>query len=91
MNKKQLIESIAVSSGENRQTVEGIVDAVFDTIASTLAAGDKVQISNFGTFKRHLRKAREYRNPQTGVGIEKEASFDARFASARALEERMNE
>lgn len=91
MNKSQLIDHIAGSTGTDEKTVDTVVDAVFETITQRLAAGEKVTIHGFGTFKRHLRPARTYRNPQTGQPIDKEASYDARFASYEELEKRVNE
>lgn len=91
MNKSQLIDHVAGTTGAQKQTVDAVVDAVFETIADCLAVGEKVTIHGFGAFKRHLRPARTYRNPRTGEPIEKEASFDARFASYEELEKRVNE
>jgi DNA-binding protein HU-beta len=45
------------------------VNAVLDTIQSTVARGDKVAITGFGVFEKAIRPARTARNPATGATI----------------------
>lgn len=91
MNKSELIKEITKETYHQPEVVERVVEAVFEKITAQVAAGNKVQIHGFGTFKKHLRPARSYRNPQTGESIQKGASFDARFASYEELERRVNQ
>lgn len=66
MNKAELIEALASSTGENRATVDRVVNAFVDTIESRVKKGEKVTLPGFGTFERRDRSARTGRNPQTG-------------------------
>lgn len=66
MNKMSLVEAVAEKLGSNRKVAQQAVEAVFDTILGALSEGDKVAISNFGTFACVTRKAHPARNPQTG-------------------------
>ena len=50
MNKSELINSVAEAAGLSKKDGTKAVEAVFDTIQSTIAKGDKVQVIGFGTF-----------------------------------------
>ena len=63
------------------------VEAVFDTIQSTLANGDKVQLIGFGNFEVRERAARKGRNPQSGEEIEIAASKVPAFKAGKALKD----
>ena len=69
MNKKELIESIASSTGESKRTVNDVLDATLDTIEGAVKKGERVSIPGFGTFERRNRSARTARNPRTGEEI----------------------
>ena len=66
MNKTQLIEAVAEKSGLTKKDSEKAVTAVIDTVVSTLAKGEKVQLVGFGTFETRVHKERTNINPQTG-------------------------
>ena len=74
MNKKELIESIAGSTGENKRVVGDVLDATIDTITSQVKKGERVQLPGFGTFERRARSARTARNPRTGEEIKIKAT-----------------
>ncbi|WP_301109961.1 MULTISPECIES: HU family DNA-binding protein, partial [Sporosarcina] len=63
MNKTELINSVAEAAGLTKKDATKAVEAVFDTIQSTLANGDKVQLIGFGNFEVRERAARKGRNP----------------------------
>ena len=65
MNKRELVDAVAASSGIARKDASEAVDAVFDTITERLKSRDRVAISGFGTFEARHVAAREARNPQT--------------------------
>src|SRR3954466_9609036 len=48
---------------------EAVVDAILDTIANALAAGDRVEIRGFGAFTTKDLRARQGRNPRTGERV----------------------
>ena len=50
MNKGDLIEAVFNKIGGTKKSAEEAVDTVFDTITKTLAKGDEVAVSGFGTF-----------------------------------------
>lgn len=65
MNKLHLIERIKNTHGNSFTAVEA-VEVVLETMVRTLAEGDKVIITGFGTLEPVLMDTRKARNPQTG-------------------------
>ena len=70
MNKGELIDALASSTGESKATVEKVVNGFLDTVEGQVKSGDKVTLPGFGTFERRDRSARTGRNPQTGEEIQ---------------------
>jgi DNA-binding protein HU-beta len=62
MNKRELVNDVAVRLGRDPSEVAEIVDAVVDTIVRTVATGDRVVIQGFGTFLRRARARRVARD-----------------------------
>ena len=69
MNKAELVAVVAEKSTLTKKDTEQVIDLLFDTIQETLATGEKVVISRFGTFEVRRRVARTGRNPRTGEDI----------------------
>ena len=58
MNKKDLVEKIAVEQGVSKARADEVVNAVFSTIVDELKAGEQVKIPGFGNFVVKTRKQR---------------------------------
>src|SRR5437764_12560373 len=78
MNKRDLIDAISGRLGGKKTATEA-VNAVLDTIQSTVASGDKVAITGFGVFEKSVRPARTARNPATGATIKVPKSTVPKF------------
>lgn len=78
MNKRDLIDAISGRLGDKKTATEA-VNAVLDTIQSTVAKGDKVAITGFGVFEKAIRPARTARNPATGATIKVAKSSVPKF------------
>ena len=87
MNKAELVSAVAEKTGMSKKDSEKAVNAAFDTITESLAAGDKVQLVGFGAFEVKERGARIGRNPKTKEEIEIPASRVASFKVGKALKE----
>ncbi|MDN4608743.1 HU family DNA-binding protein [Sporosarcina thermotolerans] len=87
MNKTELINSVAEAAELTKKDATKAVEAVFDTIQSALANGDKVQLIGFGNFEVRERAARKGRNPQSGEEIEIAASKVPAFKAGKALKD----
>ena len=58
MNKKELVDKIAIEQGISKSKAEEVVNAVFSTIVDELKAGEQVKIPGFGNFAVKERKQR---------------------------------
>ena len=85
MNKTELINAVAETSGLSKKDATKAVDAVFESITEALKNGDKVQLIGFGNFEVRERAARKGRNPQTGEEMEIPASKVPAFKPGKAL------
>jgi len=64
MTKQDLIAAAASAAGVTKKDAQAVLDAVIDTITSTLQKGDSVTITGFGTFRVSERAARSGVNPR---------------------------
>ena len=87
MNKSELINSVAEAAELSKKDATSAVEAVFETIQTTLGEGEKVQVIGFGTFEVRERAARKGRNPQTGKEIDIAASKVPAFKAGKALKD----
>lgn len=87
MNKSDLIEAVAETTDMSKIAAGRAVDALIDTIAKALKAGDTVAIAGFGSFSAKLREARVGRNPKTGEAINIAASRVPAFKSGKGLKD----
>ena len=69
MNKADLVERVAARTGHTKVTAAAIVEAAMAAIIDSVAAGESVTLSGFGTFEPRHRKARTGRNPRTGEAV----------------------
>lgn len=90
MNKGELIEAVASSANLSRADATKAVDAILDSITSTLAKGSAVSLVGFGTFSVKSRAARMGRNPRTGESIQIPASNVPGFKAGKALKDAVN-
>ena len=87
MNKSDLIDAIANSTGSNKAEAGRALEAVLGAITSTLQSGEKVTIPGFGTFEVRHRNARMGRNPATGETIRIAASKGVGFKAGKSLKD----
>ena len=90
MNRKELIDSIANTTGASKTDVQEILGAALDGIVAAVAKGEKVSFPGFGTFGVRERAARTGRNPQTGAEIQIAASKAPAFKAGSKLKERVS-
>jgi DNA-binding protein HU-beta len=85
VNKKDLVVKIASDARLTRAQASRALDAVFSGIQDSLASGNRVTISGFGSFGVSHRKARLVRNPRSGRSMEISAKRVPRFAAGPNL------
>jgi len=87
MNKAELLQEISVKAGLKTKEAEALLEAFIATTEETLAKGEKVSITGFGTFAVTERAARKGRNPQTGQTIDIPASKTPRFTAGKSFKD----
>ena len=90
MKKTELIAVVAEKAAISKKDAEAAVNATFDTIIESIAAGEKIQLVGFGTFERRDRNARVGVDPRTNEKIEIAASKVPAFKAGKAFKEAVN-
>jgi DNA-binding protein HU-beta len=85
MNKRELIESVAVQMDASKAAAEKAIDAVINAITGALVSGEEARLIGFGTFVVAERAAREGRDPRTGATVQVAASRRVRFRAGKGL------
>lgn len=84
MNRSEIVNAVAAVTAD-RAAAENVIRLAFDEIAKALRNGEKVVISNFGTFAVKVRSAHETYHPKTGEKIYTAERRKVRFKAAPAL------
>jgi len=87
MVKMDLIAKVADMAGMTKVDAAKAIDAVVEAIQASLAKGEKVTWTGFGTFEVRNRAARMGRNPQTGAPLHIAASKTPAFKSGKSLKD----
>jgi integration host factor subunit beta len=90
MNKSQLIERIAKEEGITIKNAANVVNVVFDSMADSLAKGDRVEIRGFGSFKVKSYNSYQGRNPKTGEIIQVREKKLPYFKVGKEMKERVD-
>ena len=87
MHKADLVDTVHSVLGGTKKTAENVVDTVFDTITKTLAKGEEVSVTGFGTFFVKKRHARMGVNPRTGEKMHIADTVTPKFRAGKVLKE----
>ena len=87
MNKTDLVNTVTTQAELTKEDAKKAVDALLETISTTLAKEEKIQLVGFGTFEVRQRAARTGRNPQTGEELQIAASKVPAFKAGKELKE----
>lgn len=90
MNKAELIDAAAESSGLAKADMQRALDSVLDQITQAVKKGEKVALTGFGNFELRERAARTGRNPQTGAEMQVPASKAPAFKPGKAFKDAVN-
>lgn len=86
LNKPDVIALLAEKQGDLpiRDVQEG-VNYLLEQITRSVAAGERVEIRNFGAFTRQVLPARMGRNPKTGEAVALPPRYRVRFKPGKKL------
>ncbi len=90
MNKTEMVNNVADSTGLTKADAGRAVEAVFEQIRSSLKNHESVAIVGFGTFSTGQRAARTGRNPRDGSEVSIPASTVVKFKAGKALKDAVN-
>ena len=91
MTRSELVTRIAEQNPYlYARQVEAVVDAILDWIAGALAAGDRVELRDFGTFCVRNRVAYSAWNPRTGEPMVTKAKGHVYFRLGKGMRTRLN-
>ena len=85
MTKRELVTHISIKTGLTLEKSANALEAVMDGIKESLGKGEKVLISDFGSFELRLHQAHIARNPQTGDTVWIEAAEVPVFRASNAF------
>jgi DNA-binding protein HU-beta len=84
VNKAELVAALEGRLGSRKVAAEAL-EAVVDTITRTVARGEKVVITGFGSFERAVRGPRVGRNLRTGESVKIKKRTVPRFRPGTAF------
>ncbi len=87
MNKAGIVDTVQGVLGGTKVQAEQAVDAMIDSIVSSLKKGDEVSIAGLGIFATKMRAARTARNPRTGATLQVPSMRVPKFRAAKALKD----
>src|SRR5438094_9761043 len=90
VTRAQLSEAVYQEVGLSRNESADLVESVLDQIAVSLAKGDMVKISSFGTFSVRQKGQRIGRNPKTGEEVPILPRRVLVFRASHVLKNRIN-
>ena len=90
MNKTELVEKVATSTGLSKTQADAALNAFIEAVTDALKTGDKVSLKGFGTFEVRSREERVGRNPRTGESMTIPSSRVPAFKASSALKSEVN-
>lgn len=90
MNKTDLTESLAAQAGIPKVRAANYLNIMMGTIQDALVSGDKVTISDFGTFTVSHRREFEGCSPRDGTKIRVPARKIPVFRAGKGLKKCLN-
>lgn len=87
MNKAELVEKLAKTTGLAKKDARKAVDGLVDVITKSLVSNEPVIITGFGKFEARRRKATIRINPQTRQKMKAPAKTVPAFKAGKNLKE----
>ncbi|AFM24324.1 HU family DNA-binding protein [Desulfomonile tiedjei] len=87
MTKSDLVAKLAEEAGISKKAALAALDSVVTAIHDVLSKGEKVRITDLGSFSIVKRQARQGVNPRTGKPIKIPPTQAPKFSPAKALKD----
>ncbi len=89
LTKADMAESLFNNLGLNKKESRELVDSYFEELTASLAVGENVRLSGFGSFDLRDKDARPGRNPKTAEEIPITARRVVTFRPGQKLKVRL--
>ena len=90
VTRADLMKAVYQEVGLSRKESAHLVESVLEEITSTLAQGEAVKLSSFGTFLVRHKWQRRGRNPKTGEEVRIPPRRVVLFRASHVLKDRIN-
>jgi integration host factor subunit alpha len=90
LTRADLAEAVYREVGLSRQESSDLVQSVLGLVSDTLADGESVKLSSFGSFLLRDKRGRVGRNPKTGVEVPIEPRRVLVFKPSQVLKDRID-
>ncbi|MEE8533066.1 MAG: integration host factor subunit alpha [Alphaproteobacteria bacterium] len=90
VTRADLTEAVYQEVGLSRNESAQLVESVLEEVSSTLARGEPVKVSSFGTFSVRQKAQRIGRNPKTGEEVPILPRRVLVFRASHVLKNRIN-
>lgn len=90
MNRNDLVREIATNHGLSQAESKRIMGTIENSIKEALTNGEKVTLTDFGTFERRIRQERKGINPHTGKMMKIPQKNVVAFRMGKAFKQDMN-
>lgn len=87
MLKKELVDQISDELNIQKQDVAVAVDIILDSMVDAITEGRRVELRGFGSFSTRSRKARQTKNPRTGVIMDIGERKTIHFTMSKSLKD----
>lgn len=91
VTKAQIVDRIAAATGLTKMETEAVVDGFVQTVLEAVAAGERVELRGFGTFRAVERAPRTARNPRTDQPVPVPRRMAPVFKPAQDFRRRVEE
>lgn len=85
MNRSEMVAILAEKTKFSRKDIEQVLEEMNNITVETLAKGEKVAFSGFGSFEVRARAAHLGRDPRTGEQIEVAETRTVAFRPGKVL------
>jgi len=90
LTKATFIDALAAHTGQTKTASAEFLDGFIAVVTDSLAKGNDITFTGFGSFKVSKRAARAGRNPATGEALKIAASNGATFKAGASLKAALN-
>ena len=87
MNRQELVDAVAASTGDSKGSVGATIDAIVDAVTAAVTRGATVQLIGFGSFPTRARAERTGRNLATGQEMTVLAAMTVKFTAGKPFKD----